>query len=238
MSTRRFSVENLTADLLRVTGDQAHHALRVLRLRPGAEVALFDGRGGEATGRILEIADEELIVEVLTRREVTLSRVGLTLAVATPKGERADWMIEKCAELGVRTLIPLICERGQVVPGEAKIDRWKRKAIEAAKQSGQAHALSMEPATTLAQAVGLRDENILYGDPNARRTLAATLQSFSMPCDTRILIGPEGGFTEAEVALIVAGSGMPVRLAAGTLRVETAAVAAASVWAQWALGLE
>lgn len=248
MAVRRFHVDDLNAPLVRVTGDQALHALKVLRLGTGDRVVLFDGAGGEALGQIKLTERNVFEVEIVERHASSEPMVErLILAVCTPKGERADWMIEKCAELGVSELIPLRCERSQVHPGEGKLDRWRRKAVEAAKQSRQ--AVTMHIAELQALEVVLEqhahDAAVYFGDaqstaPTLAKSLADTVAGgatnrggadLQVPRATLMVIGPEGGLTDAEQAMMVQAGGRGVRLAGSILRIETAAVAAAAQWA-------
>jgi 16S rRNA (uracil1498-N3)-methyltransferase len=236
MAIRRFRVDHLGADSVRLGETEAHHAVGVLRLAVGDEVIVFDGRGLEANGRIVEIRSGDVIIAVDQARQIPLPVKNLTLAVATPKGERADWMVEKCAELGVTRLIPLRTERGQVSPGKAKLDRWRRKADEAAKQSSQARTLLVEDEMTIPSLLSTVHGSVLFGDRDAEQALLDALKSTDQQKDAVLLIGPEGGFTDGETSAMKAAGGRPIRLAESILRVETAAVAAASVWAQWQIG--
>lgn len=159
----------------------------------------------------------------------------LILAVAPPKGNRADWLVEKCAELGVAALQPLLCERGIVAPGPAKIERWRRKAIEAAKQARR--SVPMKVASPLPLNECLKDTcaaaKTLFGDPDPSHPLLLELldsQKLNTTETVAILIGPEGGFSPDERARIERNAGQAVRLNTGILRVETAAIVAAALW--------
>lgn len=239
VTLKRFQVEDVSSPIVRVSGDQAGHALRVLRLKPGAAVVLFDGRGGEIVGRIRTVGDGEFDVEVVERKAIIESGLSaLQLAVAIPKGPRGDWLIEKCAELGVHRMWPLACERGQVEPGEGKLARWRRKVVEAAKQSGQALVMGVGETVNLARLLREQEGSarIFYGEPNrAKRSLVDELLDENARTETDspllVIIGPEGGLTDDECRQIEARGGRAVRLAPAILRIETAAVAVAAVWA-------
>ena len=234
MSIRRFLVSDLTGDRIQVTGGEAAHALKVLRLSKGDPVILFDGRGAEAEGTIGAVDREAFEVEVSMRRAKSprMTRE-LTIAAAIPKGERADWMIEKCAELGVARLVPLVCERSQVKPGEAKLERWRRKAAEAAKQSRQASMMDIKALQPLGEYIAsvAADSGLLFGDGNASQSMQEAIADRSAGTNWVICIGPEGGFTEEERKTLCARGAQPVSLGPTILRVETAVVAAAAVWA-------
>ena len=245
MRRRRFKVSDICGSVITVTGAEANHALRVLRLRVGDLVTLFDGADREVDGRILAESPGGFEVEVtggIHPRARPLSR--FSLAVATPKGPRSDWLVEKCAELGVRVLYPIQTARGAVLPGEGRLERWRRKAVEAAKQSGQAHVMSIESPRSIEAICGTKDTpvSIFYGDsgagsPSLSSVLLDMQESSEGAGDILILVGPEGGFTDDESRQIAELGGVPVRLSSSVLRVETAAVAAASVWASWAVGM-
>lgn len=241
MRRRRFKVEALTERVIAVTGREAVHALRVLRLAVGDPVVLFDGGGREVDGRIRAISREGFEVEPTgIVREGGMKRSSLTIAAATPKGQRADWLVEKCAELGVSALWLLETARGPVIPGAGKLDRWRRKAVAAAKQAGHARVMSVEPPRPIGSLVELSKTfvSVFYGDLSIEAApLMDTLRvkgaekEFSARHEILIFIGPEGGFTAEECAEIEKLGGRPVCLGDATLRVETAAIAAAAIWA-------
>ncbi|MBE7506373.1 MAG: 16S rRNA (uracil(1498)-N(3))-methyltransferase [Planctomycetia bacterium] len=237
MATRRFHVTDVTPGRIRVQGAQAAHGLKALRLGIGDEVVVFDGNGAEATGRITEIDREAFEIEVTCRGAPTdQQRLCLTIATAIPKGERADWMIEKCAELGVRRLIPLACQRSQVRPGAAKLERWRRKAVEAAKQSRQSTVMEIGQECPIGEfAAQLSSSSLLlFGDGGAVQSMIDVLSNRAAEDDCITCIGPEGGFDDDERELLRSQGSIPVRLGGTVLRVETAAVAAAAIWASWA----
>ncbi len=242
MKPRRFKADDLAGATVQVAGPEAFHALRVLRIRRGDEVVLFDGRGAEALGVVRTNGRGWFEVEVTERRLASpVQGPSLILAVAAPKGERGDWLVEKCAELGVFSLWPLRLERGCVVPGEPKITRWRRKAVQAAKQAALATTMTVEPPKSLAEAVVsiYRGTRLWLADPGRLHpTLPEALQNIpreeATTCRGVVAVGPEGGFSPNERATIMAAGGEAVRICDPILRVETAAVAVASIWAAWA----
>jgi len=234
MAPRRFKVDEVTAGVVSLTGPQAHHAIAVLRMAVGDEVIVFDGRGTEATGRIAAIEPAQVVVATDTPRKIARSGA-LTLAVATPKGERADWLVEKCTELGVTRLIPLRTDRGIVAPGAGKLDRWRRKAVEAAKQSQQAIAMEIHDECSI-NALLSEGSSLFFGSPDAAVSFSVALRGIDQAARITFIVGPEGGFTADELAALHAAGAMPVRLASPILRIETAAIAAAALWAAWKTG--
>jgi len=141
---RRIHVPVLAVGETRLDEAQAHHARDVLRLTQGAEVEVFDDEGRAACGTLL-IAPGAVAVRVEHLDEASAgSSVRLTVASAVPKGERADWMVEKLSELGVAAFVPLATARSVVLPeGRNKRQRWARIATEAAKQSRRAGVMQI-----------------------------------------------------------------------------------------------
>jgi len=238
MRVPRFFVADLSPDAIPVAGQEAVHALRVLRLAAGDRIDLFDGRGDTAAAVVREVHAGGFTAAVVSRATAATPSAGrLTLAVAAPKGPRADWLIEKCAELGVAVLRPVLFERSVVEPGEGKIDRWRRKAVEAAKQCGAAATMDITDPTELAAL--LRDAtlppNRWFGHPAPDAPRFADCLNdpgnSPAPTDALFVIGPEGGLTPAEIDRLTRADIRPVRIADTVLRIETAAIAIASIWA-------
>ncbi len=202
------------------------------RLRVGEPVVLFDGAGTEADARIVSTPGgrERLCVELAERRVVPRPSAScLTVAVAAAKGSRQIWLAEKLTELGVGAVWGVNFARSAARAGRATIERWRRRAVEAAKQSQQAWLpqilIQQDVSTVTEQAGGF--EVLLVGGPG--RPLLSVLPQAAAPRSILLLIGPEGGLTAPETAALEAAGFQTVRVGCTTLRVETAAVAAASV---------
>jgi 16S rRNA (uracil1498-N3)-methyltransferase len=217
---------------------QAHHARDVLRLSDGDEVEVFDDAGRTAVG-VLRFQGETAVVEAwkIVAPEVTGERFRWSVASAVPKGERADWMVEKLSELGAQAFIPLATARSVVLPeGKNKRDRWARIATESAKQSRRAGVMRIEPLTALEEAVraiaaagpSKEGEGWCLSTGKAALPIATAAGDVAGPSLT-LFIGPEGGWTPEEVGRMTAAGLMEVRLTHTVLRVETAAVAAGAV---------
>jgi 16S rRNA (uracil1498-N3)-methyltransferase len=230
MKRHRFKVDDLSAERITIRDREAHHAVHVLRVRQGEEILLIDGHGGEALALVESLAGQELVARITERREANVRSSGLILATAIPKGERADWMIEKCAELGVSRLIPLISERSQVHPGAGKLTRWQRKVEAAAKQSGQSHLMTIDEPMEPERVMGVYKENPkFYGDPGADDSLLEQLKAQTQGRPTVFLVGPEGGFSDQEIRCLREAGALGVRLGTAILRIETAALAVAVI---------
>lgn len=225
---RRVHVHHLTPGRVELEADGAHHLRNVLRLTVGTEVELFDDGGSVAVGTISAI-EPQVVVEVSSVTRSAYTAPAITVASAIPKGERADWMIEKLSELGCARFIPLATARSVVLPeGKNKLERWRRIATEAAKQSRRAGVMTVDELSRLnvvAEATtppGLA----LSTDPNAKSLLDA------IECARKSLtlfIGPEGGWTDNELRLFEQNAIRAAKLTDTVLRIETAAIAACTV---------
>lgn len=231
MSDRFFSSLPIAGDRVALDGPEAHHLLHVMRAKPGERIMLFDGSGAEFVGEIVECGRASVEVAILERREVDRELpFALVVGVSLPKGDRQKWLIEKLTELGVTELVPLVTERGVAQPTEAALERLARSVIEAAKQCGRNRLMRIaKPQAWLdwSRAESNRSKVRRWFAHPGGTFLAAQDLSRSLP--TQLAIGPEGGFTDAEVAAAVAAGWQTVNLGPRILRVETAAVALAAV---------
>jgi len=231
----RFFVEDLTDESVTLSVSEAHHAMHVMRLRAGDAVELFDGRGGAADGKIVEARRGEVSISIANRR-TPMVRPGpvIHLAFAVPKGKRLDWLLEKTTELAAGSLTPIGFERSVVDPGElvgAKRERWIGHCVSAAKQSMQDWLPELHNPQTLGDfLVGFAGSDQVGlvgsagGDAGSVRDALASI--VTVPArDICLLVGPEGGLTEAEYAAADQAGFVPVRLGRTTLRIETAAIA-------------
>lgn len=208
-------------------GDEARHLARVMRCTVGDEVVVFDGSGTAWRARVASIGRDEVVLDL--GEAVTASRptrVPLTLAVALPKGERQKWLVEKLTELGVERLVPLATVRGVAEATPAAVERLSRGVVEACKQCGRDGLMQIGGPKSVAEAVGGFGGGVVLlvadrdGAPLEEVTTGASL--------VVALVGPEGGFTEEELATIEAAGGRRVSLGPHVLRVETAAIALAA----------
>jgi len=229
MSKRFFVDEPVTEDTALLSGAEAEHVVKVLRGKVGDLVTLFDGGGAEFSARITAIGRSSVALAVLARLEISRElNTEITLGVALPKGDRQRWLVEKAVELGVACLVSLITERGVAEPNEAALGRLRRYVIEAAKQCGRNRLLQIAPPQTLpefsrhASRAALR----LLAHPGPDAGPIAELALPGPPGAVCCAVGPEGGFTDEELA--AADGWRRVSLGPRILRVETAAVALAA----------
>lgn len=217
-----------------VLGDEAQHALRVKRLEVGDAVTLLDGRGVMARTRIERTGKNrgewEMEVAVETREMVEPLRPMVHVRTATPKGQRLEEMIEGLSEVGAASWGPLSTTRGVVDPREGKLTRLARITRESMKQCGRAWEMRIEPGGTIAEVMAwaARDgARVVVADASGGAYSAVEGRSVVL------LVGPEGGFTEAEFATARGGGAAVCRFGAHVMRIETAGVVAAAQMVKW-----
>lgn len=203
----------------------SQHAVRVLRMREGDELLAVDGRGSVMRCRILEAHQKRTAVEILETTSETLPwSHDITLAIAPTKHlDRMEWLVEKLTEIGINTIIPMLCERSE--RKEIKIERLEKIAVSAMKQSLKATLPHIKQMT--------RFREVITGNSNAqkfigycdetvpRREFASAYQARK---STLILIGPEGDFSPSEVNFSIEHGVIPVTFGENRLRTETAAL--------------
>jgi len=211
----------------------AYHIARVLRLRTGAPLIIFDGSGGEFRAEVVSVDNNDVAVTVGEHIHGTAeSPLKITLTQGVSRSERMDWALQKATELGVKTIVPVLTARSVVrlddKQSAKKQEHWRNIVIGACEQSGRNRIPEvLSPITlrnhfTKSTKEGLR----LVLSPNAPASLAGLT---SMPSKVELLIGPEGGLDDDEMLQAETAGYMPVRLGPRVLRTETAAVAALSV---------
>lgn len=227
---RRLLAEHLAPGLVTLDAEQSHHARNVLRLSVGEKVELFDRAARSGVGTIASLDPVMTInVEVVTDQPVARQ---IVVAAAVPKGDRADWMVEKLSEIGTAAWVPLRTERSVVHPdGKSKFDRWRRIAEESAKQSRRPGVMEIRELVDLHTFVECVDPKLALVlstiETQPITTVLARRQSVVL------LIGPEGGWSDAEETRMRTRGLTCVALTRTILRVETAAVVAAGVVASY-----
>ena len=221
------------ADALRAGGtlilseDAAHHAIRVLRLREGDDVTLFNGRGGEFAARIASIQRLRMLVDVLQQVAVEReSPLRLTLVQGVSSGERMEFTIRKAVELGVSEIHPVLAAASVARPkGEraaARHEHWQRIAIAACEQCGRNRIPKVLPLVALAEYSAGEGVKVLLSTSSELSLSKAGLKGDGFV----LAAGPEAGFSAGEEAALVAQGFLPLRLGPRVLRTETAALAA------------
>jgi 16S rRNA (uracil1498-N3)-methyltransferase len=209
----------------------AHHATRVLRLRVGDAVTLFDGRGGEYPATIVERARDGMSVEAGERLEIEREApLGIVLAQGISGAERMDFTVQKAVELGVAAIQPLDCEKSVVrldaQRAASRLAHWQRIVVAACEQCGRNRLPDVRTPLSVAalcDATGAEPAKWLLA-PNA----PTRLRDAARALDNGLVMaaGPEAGFSDAETRALLAAGYAPVHLGPRILRTETAALAA------------
>jgi len=208
-------------------GDEARHALKVLRVRQGESIELFDGLGRVARAEVVEAASKRLRYRTTEECEQAPVTPRIRLFQAIPKGKTMDLIIQKAVELGVAEIHPLITQNTVAVSDapEKKADKWQRVALEAAKQCQQAWLPKVQLPQPLTPALELNDDLPLVA--SLRPSAIPMRQVVETAPDARsisLLIGPEGDFTDEELDLIEARGVCPISLGDLVLRSETVSI--------------
>ncbi|HOX39687.1 MAG TPA: RsmE family RNA methyltransferase [Candidatus Brocadiia bacterium] len=218
-------------DKRRLDAAQSRYALDVLRLQDGAPATVFGTPGLRLRG-IMRISDSDLVeIEITEAESMEAQSARLSLAFAPPKGKRADFLIEKCAELGVSEFIPLLTARGASTGRdlrESQIERWRRLGVAAARQCGRDAAPEVRPAVAMLDFLADVEpfDGILIAHPDAEKVLSTESVGRGR---TLAIIGPEGGFTALELDAAVSAGAEAVGLGRNILRIETACMLVAGV---------
>ena len=218
----------------------ARHCVAALRMGTGAPLTLFDGRGGEYAATLVEAGKKQATALVGEHTDNDReSALTIHLAIAVSKGERMEWVVQKATELGVSSVTPLLSERGEVKLRGERADKkqaqWQQIAYSACEQCQRNRPPPINPITPLHQLLA-SESSALKLVLHHRST--AALQSYSAPTSVCLLIGPEGGFSDAEIDAAQSAGFQPLTLGPRVLRTETAPLAAIAalqtVWGDFA----
>jgi 16S rRNA (uracil1498-N3)-methyltransferase len=231
MTRRRWIADEVQDDTAALVGEHAAHLSRVLRVQVGQQ---FDVACGEVVrrGTVSSVADDRVeftLGEDLSAQAFT----SITLLLAVFKFDRMEWAIEKCTELNVTSIIPVITHRTEkhlAQAAEKRIERWRRIAREAAQQSRRTSAPDIGDARKLADALGVQAEiRIVLAESEAEVQFIDALRSQLEAKSLALAIGPEGGWTPEELQMFVTAGWQAASLGLTILRAETAAIAALAI---------
>ena len=231
----RFYIDRIEGEIACLKdADQLHHLKDVLRLKVGDAVGISDGAGNDYAGVITAVNKKQAEISVKKVKKAHQASVKLTVACAIPKGSRLDEVIDFLTQLGVARIIPMRTERVVVrldaAAGVSRLLRWRKIAQSAAQQSQRRKMPIIEPVTDFKDVVAAAQDYDLKLLPhlNGARKLLKEVIAEKRPENIIVLIGPEGDFAPAEVALALHHGFLPVSLGDTVLRVATAAIAVAA----------
>ncbi len=226
------STDQINSNEAIVRGNDYKHIVKVLRLKPGDDITLFDTDSMEYYGKISEINKKEIVIEITESKIVnTESPIEITLLQGLPKADKMDYIIEKATELGVHRIVPVITERSQIRDRDRK-KRWDRIALEASKQCGRTKPAIIENTLDFNDAIKLYNTSELAiilqvnSEVSAKNYIKNSLQA---PSNIVLFVGPEGGFTDNEVLLGKEMGFISLGLGPRVLRTETASLSVLSV---------
>jgi 16S rRNA (uracil1498-N3)-methyltransferase len=234
--------ENWDSHAPTLRDSEAHHARKVLRMQAGDKLVVFNGKGRELTAEIATVGEHELQLRKLHETETAPLRCRIVLGQAIPKGKNMELIVQKAVEIGAAEISPIISDRTIVQlhleNAAQRQTKWQQIAIEAAKQCGQNWLPRVHRPKTLTEYFSSLEETFdlrLIGSlqPDARH-VKSILESYlkengDRPRSVLMLVGPEGDFTPAELALAKRHGCQPITLGPIILRVETAAIYCLSV---------
>lgn len=227
--------EQVRDPYITVTGDDLRHIRMVLRKQPGDLLTLLDGQGREYTVRITAVEKAEIDTEIIDRRERYPSSPGIILGQGLPKTDKMDWIAQKATELGVSSLVPLVTERTimKVRDEEKRVTRWQKIAREAAMQSGRPDIPPVKTIRTFSDFLRTLAPGpqtlFLFPWEEGTEPVKNVLRRHLDAKHVVVLIGPEGGFSQAEADAAKEKGFHLVSLGPNILRTETAAVAVLSM---------
>ena len=216
--------------------DTVAHHLHVVRQQSGDELVLFDGSGGQVRARLVEIGKRRATAEILAHEAVDVELpFRVTLAQGLPEGSKMDWIVEKAVELGVAAIQPLAAQRSVVRLSGDRADKrlahWQAVVVSASEQCGRNRLADVAPVQDFARwvaqpAAGTR----ILLSPRADASLAQWTRA-TPPHEVTLLVGPEGGLTDAEEEAALAAGALPLSMGPRVLRTETAGLAALAILA-------
>ncbi len=228
-------------DVVTLTADESHHLTHVLRADAGRLVELTDGRGRVLQGKLVDQLRGHARLEVVdvATPPGEMAAPLLNLACAVVKGKRYEFALEKAVELGAHRIVPLRCEHGVIDPRAGKQERWRTLLVAALKQSQRCWLPELTTLAGLGATLGMADGPSFFGAAPgdvvgqlvrsgvelAIEAAARRAHGDAPPASLTFFVGPEGGWTDAELALLLRARAVPVTLGPHLLRAETAAAA-------------
>ena len=233
---RFYHSENLELKQVVELGSQTHiHATKVLRLKTGDKFALFNGDGFDYVAKVAEVTKHKTLVEIIDKYEVNHeSPLTITLAQGLAASDKMDWIIQKAVELGIQSIQPLFTERSIVKldreRADKKLEHWGTVALAACEQTGRSTIPKILSPLPLSQWLSDQEKQT-----ETLRLILTPLKAQNInhlnqkPSSIIFMVGPEGGFSEKEMALASHSAFIPVNFGERILRTETASIVALSI---------
>ncbi len=222
--------ENINGDSVAIRGGDASHIAKVLRMEVGQHLTLCDGEGTDFDAEIVSCAKEEVVLSIQSSRPCPCEpALSFVLFQGIPKQGKMDYIIEKCTELGIKTIVPVACERSVVEirnpqAEEKKLFRWRKIAAESVKQCGRGVIPEVLNVMTVQEAISYAAslDCTLAAYENERQLPLKEAFPAKKPSSIGVFIGPEGGFSDKEIEKFQVNSIPTVTLGRRILRTETA----------------
>lgn len=231
----RFFIPQLYNEEMSITGVDARHIGRVLRMAPGEKIQIVSDDGISAVAEITAVTESQITIRCLEKlAESHEPAVKITLAQGLAKGEKMDFIVQKAVELGAYSIVPVAMEHSVVrldgTKAEKKVERWQKIAEAAAKQSKRDIIPVVQPVQSVAQMLGNNScgTKIIAYECEDRTSLKQALRAAEGLKELLLIIGPEGGISEAELEQAREAGTVPVSLGRRILRAETAGLVAMS----------
>ena len=232
MTRRRWIADEISGNTAAVIGAHADHLVRSLRARVGQEFDIVVN-GVVRSGRVSSVEDHRVEFELGEEIVSNVVATNLTLLLAIFKFDRMEWAIEKATELGVIRVVPLIAQRTDTYlasAAEKRVERWRRIAAQASEQSRRVAAPEITLPTKLRDAITPVDSlKIVLSEVEQQVSLRQVLDEHRASKDLSLAIGPEGGWTQAELDLLQKQGWISVSLGPTILRAETATIASVAI---------
>ena len=229
--------ENIKGNVVSIAGEEAKHILSVMRMSTGDEIVVCDGKNHDFLCRIAETGKGFLEAEIVERHLCeTEAETEITLFQGLPNSDKMEFIIQKCVEIGVKRIVPVSTERAVVKIEKGgkegkKLERWRKIAEAAAKQSGRGIIPDISGVISFSEAVKEASflENAIIPYENEKETGIKDFIKKAKKGSVGIFIGPEGGLSENEIKTAVENGIVPVTLGKRILRTETAGMVACAI---------
>ena len=226
--------EQIKGEEAELSGEDVKHITKVLRLQLGDKITLLDGAGYQYETSITDLAKDKVLVRVVEKvKSETEPPINVHLIQALPKGDKFELIVQKCTELGIKSLRPVNSERSVVKLDSKKaltrVERWQKIAKEAAEQSARGlvpQVLELQALNKVLEGLGDDSLVLIPWEAEQSQSLRGILKQSTVYRDIYIVIGPEGGFSRAEIEAARVTGAIPVTLGPRILRTETAGFAA------------